>query len=208
MLRASVARRSRKAKGFREYNRINDLIKAGKLDVALADTETALAAFHDSPSASRLLLDARLYLLANLPGRRDEAFRLATEHAVDAKISRDSTATIATAATLLNAADGSAPGTRDARLIDLAMALLCDPSFAGDQIDKEELLASAYHMRGDANRATGALRKALAMVRDLKPPAGVEESSSFAENTKQRLRSLEARLEEYSKASLPPRDRS
>jgi hypothetical protein len=78
----------------------------------------------------------------------------------------------------------------------------------GDQIDKEELLGWAYHLRGDATRATGAIRKALVLLRGLKPPAGADEAASFAENTKQRLRCLEATLKEYSrKAPAPPGDR-
>jgi hypothetical protein len=193
----------RKEKGLREYNRINDLIKAGKLDVALAATEKALAVFQDSPSTTRLLRNARLYLLANLPGRREEAFRLATEEAVEAKISRNSFAMMATASTLLNAADGAAPGTRDKRLINLGMALLCDPSLGGDPIDKEQLVGWAYHLRGDATRATAAIRKALEMVRGLKPPAGADEAAQFAKNTEERLRLLEATLKDYS-GKAPP----
>jgi hypothetical protein len=194
----------RKEKGLREYSRINDLAKAGKLDAALADTEKALATFRDCPSTSRLLLNMRLCLLAGLPDRREEVFRLATEEAVAAKVSGNSFAVIGTASTLLNAADGAAPGTRDKRLINLAVALLRDPSLGGDQIDKEELLGWAYHLRGDATGATGAIRKALTMVRGLKPPAGADEAASFAENTRQRLRRLEATLEEYSRKAPPP----
>jgi hypothetical protein len=148
----------------------------------------------------------RLSLLAGLPNRREELFQRATEEAVAAKMSGNSSAMIATAAVLLNAADGAAPGTQDKRLVNLAVALLRDPSLGGDLIDKEELLGCAYHLRGDATRATGAIRKALAMVRGLKPPAGADEAAQFAENTKQRLRSLEESLKKYSKES-PPKDR-
>jgi hypothetical protein len=41
------------------------------------------------------------------------------------------------------------------------------------------------------------------MVRSLKPPAGADEAALFAENTKQRLRRLEATMKEYS-GKAPP----
>jgi tetratricopeptide (TPR) repeat protein len=212
VLRARRAE-EREKKGHREYNRINELIIAGKLDAALADTEKALVLFSDSPATTNLLRDARLYLLANLPGRREEAFRLATELAVEAKTRRNSDAMIGTASTLLNAAEGAALGARDKRLINLALALLRDPSLGDqmigkehllgyDQIDKQQLLGSAYHLRGDATRAAAAIREALAMVRNQKPPAGADEAQ-FAESIKQRLSVLEATLKEYSE-KVPP----
>ena len=43
---------------------------AGKLDAALAETEKASAAFGDSPGFTDRFRRTRLYLLANLPGRR------------------------------------------------------------------------------------------------------------------------------------------
>jgi hypothetical protein len=197
----------RKEKGIREYNRINDLYKAGKTEAALTDTEKALMTFRDCPTTTKLLRNMRFCLLAGLPGRREEVFRLATEEAVAAKISTNSFAMIGTASTLLNAAEGAVPGNRDRRLIDLAMALLRDPSLGGDQIDKEQLLGWGYHLRGDATHATGAIRKALAMVRSLKPPAGADEAAQFAENTMRRLQYLEESLKKYSGVAPLPTDR-
>jgi len=114
---------------------------------------------------------------------------------------------IGTASTLLDAAEGAAPGTRDKRLINLGMALLRDPSLGGDtisrQISREELLGHGYHLRGDDSRATDAIRKALKIVRGLKPPADEDEAARFAKNTDQRVRRLEAKLKEYS-AKAPP----
>jgi hypothetical protein len=92
------------------------------------------------------------------------------------------------------------------RLINLALVLIRDP-LRGDQIDKQQLLGFAHHLRGDAARATGAIRDALAIVRDLKPPAGAD-AAQFAESTKQRLTILEAALHESSflaAGSLPTR---
>ncbi len=114
----------RRQEGLHEYNRINDLIKAGKLQDALADTEKAFTAFQDCPSTKRLLRDAHFYLVASLPGRREEAFKIATEYAVEAKTSKQSTAMTSAAAQILNAAEGVEPGVRDRRLIDLALVLL------------------------------------------------------------------------------------
>jgi hypothetical protein len=205
----------RKEKGLREYNRINDLVKAGKDDEALADTEKALVAFQDSPPTTRLLRNMRLHLLLTLPGRLEEGFRLANEEAVQAKMSQSSMAMISVAAQLLNAAEATAPGRRDQRLINLALVLIRDPSHSDLRgqpehfywdcyVGSQHLLGWAYHLRGDAARATEAIRDAIALVRGLKPPAGADEKQ-FAETAKQQLKDLEATLKEYSGKATSPK---
>jgi hypothetical protein len=75
------------------------------------------------------------------------------------------------------------------------------------QICKQHLLGYAYHLRGDANRATDAIREALAMVRGFKPPTGADERQ-FAEDIKEWIKILETALRQYTeKAASPPDDR-
>jgi tetratricopeptide (TPR) repeat protein len=218
-----AARRLRRAeereeKGERECERINGLILAGELATALADTEKALAEYQGCPQATALLRDARIYLLANIPGKREEAFRAATELAIDVKVSGRSTDASNTAVTLLDAVAAQAPGSRDRRLVDLALALLrdLDPEDLrgkpGDalrdyQIDRLRLVGQAFHLRGDSARACAAIREALAKVRDLKAATGKNEAR-FAQGNAGRLCELQAALKEYSGQVLPaPKDR-
>jgi hypothetical protein len=147
---------------------------------------------------------------------RDEAFRLATELAIEAKMTRRSATMTNAAVNLLNAAEAAKPAARDKRLIDLALPLLRD-SMPADLVNQPEhvlrdyeigslrLTGYAYHLRGDPARAAAAVREAMEMVKALKPPAGADEKQ-FAERARQRLRDLEANLKEYAGES-PPADR-
>jgi hypothetical protein len=97
----------REEKGRVEYNRINELIIAGKLNEALTATDRALVAYRGTPVTTDLLRGARLYLLANLPGQHDKALELATEMAVEAKMTGRSVSMTNTAMSLLNAAEAA-----------------------------------------------------------------------------------------------------
>ena len=155
-----------------------------------------------------MLRMAHVFVLANLPGRRDDAFKLATEMAIEAKMSGRSATMSNTAVALLNAAERADPKARDKRLIDLAVPLLRDPlpedlrskperDLQEHLIGAARLVGYAYHLRGDPTRAAAAIRDAMEMVGKLKPPEGTS-ADQFAENTKQRLKDLEAILKEYS----------
>jgi len=203
-------RNEREERGRDEYKRINEMVIAGKLVDALAETEKALAVYHGFPRATELLQGARVYLLANLPGKREEAFKLATELAIEAKMSGRWAAMANGARALLSAAEGAEAGVRDKRLIDLALPLICDPSPADPDLrhQSEDSLRNlqivnlrtrgrAYHLRGDTARATGSIREAIEMIRALKPPPNADEKK-FAEDVKQRLEQFQAILREYS----------
>jgi hypothetical protein len=152
-----------------------------------------------------------------VPGKKDEAFKMATEMAVEAKMSKRSTTMTNIAVTLLNAAEATKPADRDKRLIDLAFPLLYD-TLPTDLIDKPEhvirdyeistqrLVGYAFHLRGDPARATAAIREAMAKVKALKPPVGADEKQ-FAERSQQRVKDLEATLKEYTSETPPPADR-
>ena len=197
----------REEKGRAEYNRINELIIAGKLADALAETDKAITLYRDAPQTSELLRAARVYSLANLPGQREKAFELATEWAIEAKRSGRSTLMTNTGVSLLNAAERAKPSERDTRLIDLALPLLRDEAptdlqgkpesaVSENRIVNLRLVGYAYHLRGDPKRAAGAIRDAMAMVRTLKLPPAADEAA-FAERTAQRLKDLESILKEY-----------
>jgi hypothetical protein len=209
----------REKRGRDECDRINEMIIAGKLADALADTDKALAAYHDCPKVAKWLRWTRVYLLANLPGKREEAFQLATELAVEAKMSGRFSDMCNGAKSLLNAAAQAEPGVRDKRLVDLALPLLCDPSPADpdlrgrpEHVLQDYRIATlrhrgwAYHLRGDTTRATTAIRDAMAMLRDQKPPPGAD-AKKFAEDVKRRLETFQAILREYAEKAAPsPKD--
>lgn len=207
--------REREKMGADEYNRINEMTIAGKLADALADTEKALAAYHDCPDATELHSLARVYLLANLPGKQEEAFKMATELAVEAKINGRFTVMNNTAKGLLNAAERAEGKARDKRLIDLALPLLCDPSpfdpnlrgrpehdLRDSRIAVLRLRGWAYHLRGDNRRATRSIRDAIAMIHELKPAPGADEQK-FIADVRRRLENFQTILNEYSQEAAP-----
>jgi hypothetical protein len=200
----------REERGTREYERIDGLIRAGNLAAALADTDRALAQYQGCPQTTALLRDTRVYVLANLPGKREEAFRAAAERAVEAKVDGQSTRLSDTAQTLLNAVEHQPPAGRDRRMIDLALALLRDPeptdlqgkpgnALPEYQIDRLRFTGLAYHLRGDSPRATAAVREALAKARALKAAVG-EDQEKFARTNRRLLDALEMALKEYAGA--------
>ncbi len=206
--------REREEKGCEEYERINDMARAGQLADALTQTEKALAAYQDCPKSAERLRMMRVFLLANLPGKREEAFKLATELAIEAKMSGREFVMVGTAKVLLSTAER----TRDTRFIDLALPLLGDPSHDPDlrgrpdelqdaRISVLRLQGWAYHLRGDKSRATGSIRDAIAMIRDLKPPPDAD-AKKFAEDVRRRLEAFQTILKEYSEEpGFSPTDR-
>jgi hypothetical protein len=208
--------REREKKGADEYNRINEMIIAGKLAEALADTEKALNAYHDCPQAVERFRHHRVVLLADLPGKREEAFKLATELAIEAKMSGREFVMGGTAKVLL----ATAERTRDKRFIDLALPLLCGPSredpdlrgkpdpaaFQDFRIIALRRQGYAYHMRGDTARATASIREAMSLIRDQKPPPDAD-PKKFAEDVRRRLEAFQTILKEYSQEAAPsPKD--
>ncbi len=187
--------------------------RSPQLADALTQTEKALAAYHDCPKAVELFRQMRVFLLANLPGKREEAFQLATELAIEAKMSGRDMGMGNTAKMLLSTAER----TDDKRFIDLALPLLCDPSptdpdlrgrpehvLQGHRIATLRLRGYAYHLRGDTARATASVREAMAMIRDQRPPPGAD-AKKFAEDLRRRLEAFQAILGEYSKEPAPSR---
>jgi thiol-disulfide isomerase/thioredoxin len=204
----------REERGRNEYNRINGMIVAEKLPEALAETEKALAAYADCPAATDLLDGAKLYLLANLPGKREQAVEWASDLAIRAVLSERSVRVSNTAAGLLNAADRGALKDRDQRLVDLAITLLRDSDprdlkgrpdnvILSHKVGTLRQLAWAYHLRGDHVRAVAHVRDAIAEAQKRRPAFGEDEKAVTAEVART-VAGLKQVLTEYERASVPP----
>ncbi len=202
-------------RGAAEYNRVNKLIIAGKLTDALPAIDAALTAYADCPSARDLFRGARVYVLANLSGRRDEAVEAATDLAITAALTDRGMQIINAASTLLNAAEPAGPKDRDQRLVDLAIALLRDPEPAdvrgqtgvvaySYRVNRCHMLGWAYHLRGDRARAVAHIRQAIAEAEKRRPAAG-EDAGAVAEKVKRRVAGLKESLAEYDQPTGPDR---
>lgn len=199
-------RLAREAAGSAEYKRVNGLVIAGKLAGALAATDRALTQYAGCPNATGLLRRMKMYLLANLPGRKEEAVALATDLAIDARLSGRSIDVANTASSLLNAAEGATLVDRDQRLVDLAIVLLTGPdpddlrgTPPGEAQQRRAsslgALGWAYHLQGDHPKAVVALQEALAITEKLKPDPGANEKE-FAVEQKQAADFFRERLAE------------
>ncbi len=199
-------------KGTKEYERINDLVIAGKFAEALSATNLALVAYKDSPHATKSFRYMQLGLLSKFPEKREEAFELGFQLTVQAKMSErwmDSTNMVRS---LLETAESSKLQDRDQRLVDLALALLNgDDPF--DLLGKPESekrdakvfnlsqLGRAYHLKGDQVRAASCIQELIQIIEAQKPPVGMD-ATEFAISTEKQLKKYRAILKEYS-AGLP-----
>jgi thiol-disulfide isomerase/thioredoxin len=200
--------------GSAEYKRVNDLVLAGKLREALAATDRAVPRYTGFPQATRLLRGMKMYLLANLPGRMEEAEAFAANLAIEARLSGRWVEVANSAVGLLNAAERPMPAERNQRLVDLAVVLLTGPEPddlrakpAGEaQMARASLLGSlarAHHLRGDHRKAVVAIQDALVLTEKLKPDPGVDEKE-FAAEQKQMTDYFRECLAEYRKAAGHP----
>jgi thiol-disulfide isomerase/thioredoxin len=194
-----------------EHKRVNELESAGKVSDALAATDRALARFAGWPRANSLFRSKKLYLLAKLPGRKEEVVALATDLAIDARLSGQWMELTSTGTDLLNLVERVTPKDPDRRLVDLAVALLAgqEPNDlrwkpAGEaQKARASILylqGRAHHLRGDHRKAVAALQDALAVAEKLKPDPGVNEKD-FAAEQKQMADYFRELLAEYRRAA-------
>src|SRR6266540_355661 len=124
---ADPSLKEKEEKALAEYNRINTLIIAGKLDDALAATESAIKDHADCPDGLHTLRGAKVYLLTRLPDQKKAAAKFAADWIADIKRERNplhEQRCRQLAASLLNAADTPDAKDRDLRLVDLAIELL------------------------------------------------------------------------------------
>jgi hypothetical protein len=154
-----------------------------------------------------------VYLLANLPGKREQAVDLATDWAITAALSGQSARIANTAAGLLNAAERAGPKDRDQRLVDLAVTLQRDTAprdldgrpenvVRSHRVGTLRRLAWAYHLRGDHARAVAHVREAIAEAEKRRPAPG-EDEKTVAEEVKRSVASLKEVLAEYERATDP-----
>src|SRR5437870_75035 len=68
-----------------QYDRINAIVRDGKLAEALTATETAIKDFKDCPEGLRLLRGMKVYLLVRLPDKKQPAAKFAADWIAELK---------------------------------------------------------------------------------------------------------------------------
>jgi hypothetical protein len=124
--------------------------------------------YHDLPSSVDAFRARKLFVLGLIPGRGDDAFSLALDLAVDARLSGHPTVDAA-ANYMMNHYERCLPENRDERMIHLALALLGDATVPGEESVRSLSLRSshfqglsrAHGLRGDRASAVAALRQAI-----------------------------------------------
>jgi hypothetical protein len=108
------------------------------------------------------------FVLGLIPGRTEEAFSLALELAVDARL-KGSPTVGAAANYIMNHYEKCLPENRDERMLHFALALLSDATAPGedsvrslsDRTSHFQALSRAYSFRSDRASAAAALRQAI-----------------------------------------------
>lgn len=158
---------------------VTRLVNEGKLVEAVAALDEALSEYRDLADVVEELRDRKLYLLAKVPGRREEAQSLALAVAADA-FGRDEKAA-GVAATLLSYDEAAIPENRIPDLPRLALILLQESRPPGDTGPEnrhyEEVgtarrnyyaaLARAYRLLGRKEEAVAAHRVAIRVSEDV-----------------------------------------
>ena len=218
-LEQGAAKRERNAeqreeKARAEYNRINELLIAKKFAEALPATEAAIKEYADTPFGLELFRSAKFYILAKQPATKDAAVEFGLELALEAKLRWKEFRCTDVAGTLINAADDDDPKKRDARLLDLAIALLRDadenlrlyargrsPAFlTSERVSIRWNLARAYDLRGDPAAAVRATEDAVKLLKESQPDTG-QDPDAFAKERDARLARFAADLARYKKAA-------
>src|SRR5205807_8468723 len=126
----------------------------------------------------------KLFLLGRVRGRGQEAFSLAFELAVDARLN-DRQGVDAAANYMMNHYVRCLPENRDERMLQLALALLGDAPIPGEESVRSlstrsghfQALFRAYDLRGDRAGAAAALRQAITAEEELYERLGSEKWS-------------------------------
>lgn len=189
--------------------RITGLIKGGKLAEAVQALREAEAKYRELPNKVAVFRARRLFVLGLIPGTKDEAFHLARDIVVNAKLEGETPSP----RPLLNHYESCTAENRDERMIDLTLAVIAESEQAPNLTLDERIaylhnLARAYELRHNLALASSAIREAaqLQQVR-IEQMTKVGERGLFIEEGKRSLNRLKKRLQEYEaehKASLPP----
>jgi thiol-disulfide isomerase/thioredoxin len=154
--------------------RVTALIQRGELDQAVRVLDQLITTYHDLPNNVDAFRARKLLLLGLVPGRGEEAFSLALEMAVDARLKASPTADAA-ANYMMNHYERCLPENRDERMLHLALALLGGATVPGEESVRSlsdrsshfQALSRAYGLRGDRASTAAALRQAIAAAEKL-----------------------------------------
>jgi hypothetical protein len=164
-----------------------------------------ITTYHDLPSSVDAFRARKLFVLGLIPGRGEEAFSLALELAVDARL-KDSLTVDAAANYMMNHYERCLPGNRDERMLHLALALLANATVPGEESVRSlndrssyfQALSRAYDLRGDRARAEAALRQAIRAEEKLHEQLRSEKYSEEELNDqKTRIAKFRAHLKKY-----------
>ena len=148
--------------------RVTSLIKRGELDEAIHVLDQLITTYHDLPSRIEGFRARKLFVLGLIPGRGEEAFSLALELAVDARL-KSSPTVDAAANYMMNHYERCLPENRDERMLHLALAMLGDATVPAEESVRSlsersshfQALSRAYGLRGDRASSVAALRQAI-----------------------------------------------
>jgi len=154
--------------------RVTSLIQQGEPKQALQVLDQLITTCHDIPDYVDALRSRKLLVLGLIPGRCEEAFSLALELAVDARLSGSPTA-YGTANSMMNHYENCLPENRDERMLHLALALLGNATVPDEQSERSldmrschfRALSRAYNLRGDRAGAMATLRQAITAAEKL-----------------------------------------
>jgi hypothetical protein len=127
-----------------------------------------ITTYQDCQSNVEAFRARKLFVLGLVPGRGEEAFSLALELAVDARLNGSPTVDAA-ANYMMNHYEKCLPENRDERMLHLALALLGDATVPGEESLRSlstrsghfQALSRAYDLRDDRASAAAALRQAI-----------------------------------------------
>jgi thiol-disulfide isomerase/thioredoxin len=148
--------------------RVTSLIKRGELEQAVRVLDRLITTYHDLPDSVGAYRARKLFVLGLIPGRGEEAFALALELSVDARLTGRPTVDAA-ANYIMNHYERCLPENRDERMLHLALALLGGATVPGEESVRSlsdrsyhfQALSRAYGLRGDRAGAAAALRQAI-----------------------------------------------
>jgi hypothetical protein len=154
--------------------RVTSLIQRGEAEQAVRVLDQLIKTYPDLPDKVDAWRARKLFILGLIPGRGEEAFSLALELAVDARL-KSSLPVDASANYMMNHYERCLPGNRDERMLHLALALLGDATVPGeesvrslsDRCSHFRALSRAHELRGDRASTAAALRQALAAAEKL-----------------------------------------
>ena len=186
--------------------RVTPLIQKGEAKQAIDVLDQLITTYHDLPSTVDGLRARKLFVLGLIPGRREEAFSLAFELAVDARLKGNSTVDAA-ANYMMNHYERCLPENRDQRMLHLAWHLgnATVPAeestrSLGQRSSHFQALSRAHRLLGDRASTKTALRQAITAEEKLYEQLRVEkQSEEDLRHQRMRISELTELLSEYSK---------